>query len=297
VLSTENLRRTCGWIVKWRRPALCLGFGLITAWSVAQESWLAPRRFIVPPGTRQYVGRFIGADFAPHAWDADSRKFRSVLHLVPGVGVMDITTTATARDTLTTTLPFARPGTHVVALRSTEALFTQAGPTFNNYLKDAGLTTVLALRTSRNDLDKPAREGASRCLKTLVSVVSPQAASLANPADTLWHHRIGLPLELIPEQNPYRLRSGDTLSVKVVLRRGQPAAGQLVQIWQQSRQSGEKSAPPLRLRTDLRGLVRFRLKAAAAVLVSCVRMTPHPALDSAEWQSTWSSLTFGGPAH
>ncbi len=159
----------------------------------------------------------------------------------------------------------------------------------------------MALRTARNELDRPAREGTSRCLKTLISVVTPtanpSAPGAANPEDTLWHHRLGLPLELIPERDPYRLKIGDTLSLQVVLSRGQPAAGQTVHIWQQPRQRTDQPNPPLRLRTDLRGRVQFRLKASSAVLVSCIRMTPHPTLDSAEWQSTCSSLTFGGPAH
>lgn len=80
----------------------------------------------------------MGTDFKPAPWRTESRKMRSVFQLVPGIGVMDVTALTTARDSLTTTLTFARPGTCVVAMRSMESLLTQQGPTFNNYLKESG---------------------------------------------------------------------------------------------------------------------------------------------------------------
>ncbi len=99
---------------------------------------------------------------------------------------------------------------------------------------------------------------------------------------------MGLPLELVPEQNPYALRPGASLTVRV-LADGRAQAGQLVQVWQ--RRPGQ----PLRvfkLRSNQNGRVLFRISEPGQYLVSTVRMVPA-ALPEADWQSTWSTLTFG----
>lgn len=267
---------------------------LLASWGVAHECWLEPGRYDVPTGTRQYLSRCVGVRFKAEPWKMPSQRVRQVLHLAPG-HTTDLTTLATVGDTLRTTLSFMRAGTNVVTLRSAETLSTLEGAKFNAYLREDGLTNVLALRTSRKELDKPGREAYSRCLKTLVRVSSDRPGAPPDPADTVWRQRVGLPLELVPERDPYRLHSGDSLVVRL-LAGGQPSVGQLVQVWHRARRAGTPTAKPLRLTTDLRGRIAFRLSPATAVLLSSVRMTAHPARDSADWQSTWTSLTFGGPA-
>ncbi|MBC7447663.1 MAG: DUF4198 domain-containing protein [Hymenobacteraceae bacterium] len=272
------------------------GAGLLATGVVAaHECWLAPRRYEVLIGTRQHIARCVGEGFRAEPWEITSRKVRRVLHLAPGHQA-DLTASVTAGDTLRTTLAFTRPGTNMLVLRSAENLITLDGPKFNAYLREDGLETVLAQRTANGELTKPGREAYSRCLKTLIRVnANPGARSLSTAADTSWHQVLGLPLELQPEQDPYQLRAGDSLTVRL-LAGGQPAAGQLIQIWSRT-PARAGTVAPLRLRSDLRGRVRFRLPRATAMMVSCVRMTPHPSRDSADWQSTWASLTFGGPAH
>lgn len=274
---------------------MLIGAGLLlAAVGAAHECWLAPQRYEVLVGTRQYIARCVGEGFVAEPWDAPSRRVRRMLHLAPGHET-DLTAALTAGDTLRSTLAFTRVGTNVVALRSTESLITLEGAKFNAYLREDGLTTVLAQRTANGDLAKAGREGYSRCLKTLVRVSDARrAAAPPDPADTCWRQVLGLPLELVPEQDPYRLRAGDSLTVRLLVG-GQPAVGVLVQVWLRTTPRGPVA--PRKLRSDLRGRVRFRLPRATEIMVSCVRMTAHPRRDSADWQSTWAALTFGGPAH
>jgi len=259
--------------------------------AAGQQGWLEPRQFFVPVGTRMYVQHCLGDNFTAKPRSAPSRHIRRFLHLAPG-RTTDLTLLATQADTLRSTVVFPRGGTNLLALRTSEALKSHEADQFNEYLRKAGLTSVIGLRATRNETDKPGREGYQRCLKTLVQVTgtSPHAD------DTVWHQRVGLPLELIPERNPYRLRSGDSLTISL-LADGRPAAGQAVEVVTRPRTGKAGTDPVLRLRTDMKGRVRFRLPAASAVLVRSVRMVPHPSRDSADWQSTWTSLTFAGPSH
>ena len=272
--------------------ALLVGAAALLASSVvAREYWLAPRQFEVRVGTRQYVARHTGEGFDSRPWQVSSRSVRRLLHLAPGRAT-DLTAAVATGDTVRTTLAFTRAGTNLVALRTTEALASFDGSAFNASLRTEGLESVLAQRTTNDQLAQPGREAFSQCVKTLVQVGDTRAAPAAD--DTCWRQVVGLPLELVPERNPYRLRAGDSLTLRLLVQ-GRPAAGQLVQVWH--RKAAEAAAAPLRLRSDLRGRVHFLLPAATEILVGCVRMTPHPQRDSADWRTTRTSLTFGGPRH
>ena len=117
-------------------------------------------------------------------------------------------------------------------------------------------------------------------------------------ADTAYRHVLGAALELVPEQNPYRLKAGAALTVRV-LRAGQPMAGAQVQLWE--RQPQGQPARRAVLRTNKNGRLLLRLSGAGPYLLACVEMVPMPrpapaGLPAADWLSTWASLTFAGPA-
>jgi uncharacterized GH25 family protein len=117
---------------------------------------------------------------------------------------------------------------------------------------------------------------------------------------------LGLPLELVPEQNPYRLRPGAALTVRV-LRHGQPVPSAQVQVWQVSTPDSKPTAGPAVTHfatfSNAQGRVLLRLAGAGPYLLATVRMENAPpalALPGPtarpDWLSTWASLTFGGPA-
>ena len=101
--------------------------------------------------------------------------------------------------------------------------------------------------------------------------------------------KLGTPLEILPITNPYSLKLGERMSVKV-LQNGVPAANVLVKVWNKS------SSRPTRLqnlRTNMKGNLSFPLEAKGAWMVSLVRMMPATDQTKADWQSYWASLTFG----
>ena len=150
---------------------------------------------------------------------------------------------------------------------------------FEDYLKEEGLEKISTARTKRGETDKPAREVFSRCAKALLDVGGAGTAGFDRP--------LGFTLELLPEKNPYALRPGDSLPVRLLLD-GKPLAGSPRPCAASRRGRGGASAA----RTGRDGRATLRLSKAGLWMIKAVEMGPAPAGADADWQSLWASLTF-----
>ena len=118
----------------------------------------------------------------------------------------------------------------------------------------------------------------SRCAKSLVLSGS--------PSETQGDRLLGFTLELLAERNPYAIRAGEDLPVRLTYQ-NHPLAGALV-----AAMNRLNPAEKLAARTDNDGRVRFRLRPGGMWLVKAVHMVQAPAGTNAEWESFWASLTF-----
>ena len=102
-------------------------------------------------------------------------------------------------------------------------------------------------------------------------------------ADRSWAAPLGLPLELVPEQDPTALVPGDTLVLRV-LSGGAPQPGFAVG-------AVREGAAPLLLRADAGGRVRVPIGGAGRYLVrgTELRRSSQPNVD---WESDFVTLTF-----
>lgn len=263
-----------------RRLWLLLGIYPLAFSALSHEFWLQPAAFFAAPGTRLRMSVFTGSNFAGERWAGPGSRVTLFCHYAPGAAPHHLL----PADTLPSTLLFAQPGTHLVALTTNNAFSTLAAGPFNAYLQAEGLTDALTRRELRHETDQPGREAYRRCAKTLVQA----GAATATDTARAWARPAGLPLELVPEQNPYRLAPGAAFTVRVLLA-GQPLAGQQVALW---RRGARPQALLSKLRSNQNGRVLFRLSEPGEYLVSTVRMEPGPVGSGADWQSTWSTLTF-----
>jgi uncharacterized GH25 family protein len=122
----------------------------------------------------------------------------------------------------------------------------------------------------------------SRCAKSLVLSGS--------PSEMQGDRQLGFTLELVAERNPYTLRAGQDLPVRLTYQ-NRPLAGALIVAMNRLNRSEKLSA-----RTDSDGRVRLRLRPGGMWLIKSVHMIPAPADSGAEWASFWASLTFGADA-
>lgn len=285
-----------------RRSVLLALLGTTTA-ALAHEFWLAPASYRATVGTAVPLRLLVGENFTGQPWARPTRRVRRFVHFGPG-SVADSTDLRPAllADSLAPTLRCATPGTHVLALTSQLAFSELPAAQFTAYLREEGLGLALRQRQEAGEnTTKAGREAYRRCAKSLVlASQETNGRTLAAAADTAFRRVLGLPLELVPEQNPYRLRPGAGLTVRV-LSQGRPVPGALVQVWQASPPAAKPTAASpvihFTMHANAQGRVLVRLPGAGPYLLATVRMENAPATLAAraDWLSTWASLTFGGP--
>ena len=273
----------------------------LPAAALAHEFWLQPASFRVATGAAVPLRLLVGENFAGETWPRPTRRVRRFVRLGPG-GPADSTDLRPAllADSLAPVLRCPTPGTQLLALTSQPSFIELPAAQFTAYLREEGLGLALRQREEAGQTTtKPGREAYRRCAKALVlATQGPAGRLLAPAADTVFSRVLGWPLELVPEQNPYRLRPGAALTVRV-LAQGQPVPGALVQVWQAgaAQPTGGPAVVHFATHTNAQGRVLLRLPGAGPYLVATVRMEaapPHLA-NRADWLSTWASLTFGGP--
>jgi uncharacterized GH25 family protein len=247
---------------------------LVAPLLVAHDFWIEPSAFRVEAGSRIGVALRVGERFEGDPVPRNPSRIRKLV-LVGGAGATDVAGREGDDPAGTVVVPVS--GLHVIGYHSKHSSVTLEAPKFEAYLKEEGLERVSALRRERGESGKPGREIFSRCAKALV---------LGGAGGRGGHdRRLGLPLELVPEADPY-----DAAAASVPLRllhEGRPLEGALVVAL-----SREAPDAALRARSDRDGLVRLELAPGRIWLVKAVHMIPAPKDSGADWESLWASLTF-----
>ena len=172
-------------------------------------------------------------------------------------------------------------GTLVIGARTVPNFIELAPEAFEKYLREEGLGDVIELRKQRGESSKPGRELYSKYVKALVHAGSGEDASALKP--------VGFSIELITEKDPYSLRVGDRLPVRL-LWKGKPASGVLIEA-ARAGSSGPAESYAVG-RTDSDGRVYVTLSAAGKWRLHAVVMERCTDERKADWESFWTSLTF-----
>jgi uncharacterized GH25 family protein len=180
------------------------------------------------------------------------------------------------------------PGAYVLVLETDDHAQTHLPSIrFNDYLKVEGLTPALEQRVRLHRMDADGSERYSRCAKSLVQVGPPGAGSQAEISKP-----IGLPLEIVPEENPYRVPRPPLLPVRVMYE-GRPLAGALVKMT-----NLENDASPFEVHlTDHAGHASFVMPNSGTWLLNVIWTKPLPRSEETDFETVFSSLSFGFPAH
>ena len=170
-------------------------------------------------------------------------------------------------------------GTHVIGLSTAWRENALAAKEFNEYLPAEGIPDILENRKRDGELDKDARYRYSKYVKTII-----QAGDKATDS---YKTVLGYAAEMVPQQNPYKLKQGATLDI-LCLKDGKPLAGQPVTT---GSESGGKFAAETTLRTDDKGMIKVKLTNAGkwyAKFINMVKVS-DPKVD---YESKWATLTF-----
>ena len=171
------------------------------------------------------------------------------------------------------------PGTYLVGVSTKPREIALKAADFNSYLEHDGLPDILEDRKKTGQLGKDVRERYSKHVRTVFQVGELRTNDYEKP--------LNFPAEIIPQQNPYSLKSGDTLVVKCILN-GRPLSDQVVIAgWE----SSDGKIEEFTTRTNVGGVASFKLSGAGKWYVKMIHMhrVDQPDLD---YESIWATLTF-----
>lgn len=194
------------------------------------------------------------------------------------------------------------PGPAIIGYRSLTTAIELEAAKFEAYLTDEGLEAVIKTRAQRGDSAKPGKEIYSRCAKSLLAVMPAAGTGAgARPAagtppgskkkgrPPLFERALGFTLEIVPLADPYRMKPGASLPVRI-LHEGKPIGGVLVVAM-----NAEEPARKISVRSDKSGRASLVLARPGVWMVKAVHIRPAPAASGADWESLWASLTFEVP--
>jgi len=184
-----------------------------------------------------------------------------------------------AGDTTWLALRTAASGTYLIGASLKPRQIALSAEDFNNYLKEDGLPDVLEARSRAGELGRAAREQYQKHVKALFQVGDTRTNG--------FRAVLGYPAEVVPMQNPYALRLGETLAVRVLVD-GKPVGNQLVIA---GGERGGQGMKEVQTRSDSAGVARFELDGAGKWYIKFIHMVPV-ARDSVNYESKWATLTF-----
>lgn len=244
----------------------------------AHEFWLEPIEFFYQKGEKAVISFKVGENFVGEPWDIKKHRVEK-LQIVHLASAKDLKTSVGDGPKNNLEIALLDEGTHMVVMQSNNAFIELDADKFNAYLKEDGLDDITFLREKAGTTNKPSKEFYSRHAKLLLQVGS-------KPDDT-YNKPVGLPIEIIPEMNPYSLKIGETIRFKI-LWQGRPLFGALVKVWNKH----NNIAMLQNIYSGKDGVVETTISNSGQWMVSVVKMVPSKT-EGADWQSYWGSLVFG----
>ena len=247
----------------------------------AHDMFLKPMRFFVAENSQLFV-RLLNGTFSRSENSIARPRIRDVAIVGPdGRFRMDTTEWSTAGDTSSFTVKVGAAATYVLAVSTRPNIIALKADEFNTYLADDGIPDELALRKKEGIANTGARERYHKHVKALIQV-----------GDTRTDHYLtvlGYPAELVPLENPYSLRPGQSLRLKTLVD-GRPMANQYVLYG--GRTPNENRIEQRALRSDTNGIVTVPLRARGTWYVKFINMTRLSGDTAATHESKWATITF-----
>lgn len=150
---------------------------------------------------------------------------------------------------------------------------------FNKYLPAEGIPDILENRTRDGELDKDAKYRYSKYVKAIFQA--------GNQTTDNYKTVLGYAVEMVPQQNPYKLKKGASLDI-LCLKDGKPLAGQIVTT---GYEAGGKMLGETSVRTNKDGILTLKLSGAGKWYAKFINMVKidDPKLN---YESKWATITF-----
>ncbi len=269
---------------RMRRTAALTTAFLLLAVTVASahDMFLKPERFFVPEHSEALV-RLLNGTFSVSENSIARHRLQDISVLSPsGRARIDTSAWSAAGDTSTFRLRTQGAGTYVLGVSTRPNVIEMSADTFHMYLAEDGIPDELAARRRDGSASQRARERYAKHVKAFVQVGEQRTETYATA--------LGYPAEMIPLSNPYALRVGDTLRVRVLVD-GQPVANQYILFG--GRTPAEARIEQRNTRSAADGVARIPVSQRGTWYVKFIHMARLTGdADRATHESKWATITF-----
>jgi uncharacterized GH25 family protein len=253
---------------------------LAAATAEAHDLFLKLETYFVQPESKAVV-RLLNGTFKASDGLVARERMRNISVLSPhgdkagaeAVGWRD------EKQTTIMEIQTGKPGTYVAGVSTYPKEIALKAADFNEYLAHDGIPDMLAARRKAGQLHRDARERYSKHVRAVFQV--------GDAVSDDFQRSLNYPVEIIPQQNPYTLSVGQSLTVRCLLE-SQPLVNQFVMAGWENRAG---KLQQLTTRTDQDGFARIKLAGPGKWYVKFIHMRPlsEPGLD---YESKWATLTF-----
>ncbi|MBS1793233.1 MAG: DUF4198 domain-containing protein [Acidobacteria bacterium] len=252
---------------------------VLAANAFAHEYWFETDNFRPAPSEKSVVHLYVGDGLVR---DREERPFQP--DKTPDFRLFSKNSTTDLKTSLAEgSLPIYnfsadREGTYLLAMERNWSYIVIDAAKFENYLREDGLDYIIPERAAAGESTKEGRERYSRFLKCLLQV--------GDRRDDTYKKRVGMKLEIVPLENPYSKKVGDTLRLQIFFD-GRPLAGHTVF-------ADNRASTTQKMTTDKTGKFTIRLDQNGMWLVRLVFMRRcATGCGAADWESFWGAVTFG----
>lgn len=264
-----------------RQILLALAFALVlTGSAAAHDLFMKLDSYFLSPNKSANV-RLLNGTFQKSDGVIARDRLRDISVSGPNLSG-PINQSVTWRDEGETTLMTIKtggPGTYLVGVSTKPREIDLKAADFNDYLQHDGIPDILSERQKNNELDKNVRERYSKHVRAVFQV--------GDKLSDDYKRELNYPAEVIPQENPYRLKVGDTINLLCTVD-GRPVPNQFVMAGWESR---DGILHYLSERTNGAGLASFKLAGAGKWYVKFIHMTAL-SQSNLNYESKWASLTF-----
>jgi len=264
---------------------MILGLGMaLTGLSAASahEFWLEPEKSRAAPDEEILITIAVGQNFIGDTlayFPSSAARFDAY---GPG-GKIDQAGREFGADPAGIVRPAGRSGLYIVAYQNNGSRADIKPDLFNKYLANEGLEHILEARARAGTTNEVGREFYTRFPKTWVLAGDNVNAGRWAAAPS------GLLFEMVPSENPFTLRPGDTMTLQVLYRK-KPLQGIQINTFTKSSEGRIQA-----VRTDYNGRAKVTIDRAGRWMFAAVHAIPAPHRENADWESFWTSLTLDVP--
>lgn len=276
---------SCGRLLQPSRLIVFVSGVCIATSVAAHDFWVQPDEYWIQSSSSTPVTLQVGHGPSRQRSSLPLRRITRFEAISPDGTKIDMRGSLTLGDnTRDGDLEFPKPGAYVLVLETDDSAQSHLPAIrFNDYLQAEGLTLALAQREVTHRMDVEGSENYGRRAKSIVQVGPPTAGSQAEVTKPL-----GLLLEIVPELSPYAVPRSATLPVHVIYE-GHSLAGALVKLT-----NLEHDAAPQEMHlTDRAGRAIFTMPATGSWLLNVVWTKPLPRSRDTDFETVFSSLSFG----